>query len=67
MTPQTPKKARATQVASTVLFALLMIGKKDPRTADGARITVAQVFVGALIGFVVLIAGLIVLVNLIAK
>ena len=67
MTPETPKKATLRQVASTVLFALLMIGKKEPRAADGAPVTITQIFVGALIGFVLLIAGLVALVNLIAK
>jgi hypothetical protein len=67
MTPQTPRKATLRQVASTVLFALLMIGKKEPRAADGAPVTIAQVFVGALIGFILLIAGLVALVNLIAR
>ena len=61
------KKAGLRQVASTVLFALLMIGKKDARAADGATVTIAQIFVGAAIGFVLLIAGLVLLVNLIAK
>jgi hypothetical protein len=63
----TQKKAGLRQVATTVLCALLMIGKKDPRTPDGASVSTAQIFVGALIGFLLLIAGLILLVNLIAK
>jgi ABC-type uncharacterized transport system permease subunit len=67
MTQQTPRKAGLRQVASSVLFALLMIGKKEPRAADGAPVTIAQIFIGALIGFLLLIAGLIALVNLIAK
>ncbi len=67
MNPQTPKKAGFGQVVKTVVFAMLMIGRKDSRTEDGATVTVAQIFIGAIIGFVLLIAGLILLVNLIAK
>jgi hypothetical protein len=67
MSPQTPRKAGFGQVVKTVVFAMLMIGRKDSRTEDGATITVAQIFIGAIIGFVLLIAGLILLVNLIAK
>jgi hypothetical protein len=66
MEPQ-PKKAGPLQVVSTVLFALLMIGKKDSQTRDGAQVTVAQIFIGAAIGFVLLIVGLVLLVNLITK
>jgi K+-transporting ATPase A subunit len=63
----TPKKAAFGQVVKAVLFAILMIGKRDSRTEDGATVTVAQIFIGTAIGFVVLIAGLVLLVNLIAK
>jgi K+-transporting ATPase A subunit len=66
LTPE-PKKAGFGQVVKAVLFALLMIGKKDGRTEDGATVTVAQIFVGAIIGFIVLIVALILLVNLIAR
>ncbi|HWA38828.1 MAG TPA: DUF2970 domain-containing protein [Burkholderiales bacterium] len=62
-----PRKAGLGQVVKTVLFAILMIGKKDPRGEDGATVSVAQVFVGAIIGFLVLIAALILLVNFIVK
>jgi ABC-type uncharacterized transport system permease subunit len=66
LTPE-PKRAGIGQVVKAVLFALLMIGKKDARTEDGATVTVAQIFVGAIIGFIVLIVALILLVNLIAR
>ena len=63
----TGKKAGIRQVAATIFFALLMIGKKDTWQKDGATVTMGQVVAGAVIGFVVLVGALILLVNFVAK
>ncbi len=57
------KKAGIGQVAATIFFGLLMIGRKDTWQKDGATVSVAQVVVGAFIGLAVLIAILVVLVR----
>ena len=58
------KKASIRQVAATIFFALLMIGRKDTWEKDGATVTLFQVVVGALVGFVVIVALLVLLVRL---
>ena len=60
-------KARLSQVAKTIFFGLLMIGKKRTweEGGDGARMSATQVVVGALVGGVVVIAALIALVRLV--
>jgi len=54
MTPQ--KKADIGQVAATMFFALIAIGRKNTWHKDGATVTFAQVVVGAFAGLLVLIA-----------
>jgi hypothetical protein len=50
-----PKKASIGQVASTMCWALFMVGKKGTWEKDGATITLTQAIVGAVIAlFVVL-------------
>jgi Protein of unknown function (DUF2970) len=57
-----PKKASLRQVITTMLFALIAIGRKDTWHKDGATVSFAQVVVGAFIGLAVLIALLVSLV-----
>jgi hypothetical protein len=60
-------KAGLVQVAKTILFGLLMIGKKRTweEGGDGARMSATQVVVGALVGGAIVIAALIALVRLV--
>jgi hypothetical protein len=58
------KKAGIRQVAATIFFALIAIGKKNTWQKDGATVTLFQVVLGALIGFALLLAVLITLVTL---
>ena len=62
-----PKKASIRQVAATIFFALIAIGKKGTWQKDGATVTMFQIVVGAAIGFVVIVSALILLVHLVAK
>jgi hypothetical protein len=64
MTDEPRKKAGPWQVAVTIFFALLMIGRKDTWEKEGATVTLAQMVVGAIIGAVVVIGGLVLLVRL---
>jgi len=50
------KKADIGQVAATMFFALIAIGRKNTWHKDGATVTFAQVVVGAFAGLLVLIA-----------
>src|SRR4051812_10605533 len=58
--PLRPRKAGLLQVAKTMFFGLLMIGKKETweKGGDGARMTSAQVVGGAVIASIVVIAVL---------
>ena len=58
------KKAGIRQVAATIFFALIAIGKKNTWQKDGATVTLFQVVLGALVGFALLLAVLITLVTL---
>lgn len=63
--PGTPKKkASIRQVATTMFFALIAIGKKDTWHRDGATVTFFQVVVGAFIGLAIILAVLVSLVLL---
>jgi hypothetical protein len=55
------RKAGLLQVAKTMFFVLLMIGRKDSweKGGEAARMTPGQIVAGALIGGIVVIAGLI--------
>lgn len=64
MTEEPRKKAGLWQVAVTIFFALLMIGRKDTWEKEGTTVTLAQMIVGAIIGAVVVIGGLVLLVRL---
>jgi hypothetical protein len=59
------RKAGLLQVAKTLFFGLLMIGKKATweKDGDGARMTPGQIVAGAVIGGVLLVAALLVLVR----
>ena len=61
------RKAGVLQVAKTLFFVLLMIGKKKTweQGGEGARMTPAQIVVGAIIGGIVLIVLLITLVRVV--
>jgi hypothetical protein len=59
-----PRRAGIRQVAATIFFALFAIGKKNTWQKDGATVTLAQVVIGAIIGFAILLAVLITLVTL---
>jgi hypothetical protein len=61
--PAPPRKAGLGQVASTIFFGVLMIGRKDTWQKDGATVTFAQVVVGAFVGLAVLILLLVALVR----
>ena len=64
--PQLPaRKAGLLQVAKTLFFGLLMIGKKATweKGGDGARMTPGQIVVGAVIGGILLVAALLALVR----
>ena len=54
MTPQ--KKADIGQVAATMFFGLIAIGRKNTWHKDGATVSFAQVVVGAFVGLLVLVA-----------
>lgn len=58
------KKASIRQVAATIFFALIAIGKKNTWQKDGATVTLFQVVVGAFVGFLVIVAVLVTLVLL---
>ena len=61
------RKAGVLQVAKILFFVLLMIGKKKTweQGGEGARMTPAQIVVGAIIGGIVLIVLLITLVRVV--
>lgn len=54
MKPQ--KKADIGQVAATMFFALIAIGRENTWHKDGATVSFAQVVVGAFVGLLVLVA-----------
>ncbi len=58
------KKASLGQVATTIFFGLLMVGRKDTWQKDGATVSFAQVVVGAFVGLAAVIALLVALVVL---
>jgi len=62
--PERPaqKKAGIMQVASTMFWALFMIGKRGTWERDGATITMAQAVVGAVVAGIVVILILVSLV-----
>jgi nitrate reductase gamma subunit len=64
MTDRPTRKAGLWQVAVTIFFALLMIGRKDTWEREGATVTMAQMIVGAIVGAVVVIGTLVLLVRL---
>lgn len=49
------KKAGLRQVAATIFFGLLMVGRKDTWHRDGATVAFAQVVVGAFVGLAVVV------------
>ena len=56
------KKASLGQVAATIFFGMLMIGRKGTWHRDGATVTFAQVVVGAFAGLAVVVVVLALLV-----
>ncbi len=57
------------KVAKTMFFGLIMIGSRRTweEGGDGARLTTAQIVVGALVSGVVLVVGLLLLVRLVIR
>lgn len=58
-----PRKAGLRQVAATLFWGLLMIGKKGTWERDGATVTLAQMVVGGLLMGALVIAVLLLLVK----
>ena len=60
-----PRRAGVLQVAKTMFFGLLMIGKRSTweQGGEGARMTPGQIVAGAIIGGIVLIAVLLAIVR----
>ena len=60
-------KASLLQVAKTMFFVLLMVGRKESweKGGDAARMTPGQIVAGAIIGGIVVIAALIGLVKIV--
>jgi len=56
------KKASIGQVAATIFFGLLMVGRKDTWQSERATVSFAQVVVGSFVGLAVVIAILVALV-----
>lgn len=56
------KRAGIGQVAATIFFGLLMVGRKDTWQKEGATVSFAQVVVGSFVGLAVVIAILVALV-----
>lgn len=61
--PPGARKAGARQVMATMVWGLLMIGKKGTWERDGATVTLRQVVMGALIMTIVVIGILLLLVR----
>ena len=61
MEPAPPKKATVGQVASTMFWAMCMIGKKGTWERDGVKITLGQAVVGAVVAGVVVVTVLLTL------
>lgn len=63
MAPATPPpraaKASVAQVAATIFFALIAIGKRNTWEKNGVTVTPLQVAAGALVGLIVVLAGLV--------
>jgi hypothetical protein len=66
---EAPRKPGVLQVAKTLFFVLLMIGKKGTweEGGDAHRMTTGQIVAGAVIGGIVLVAVLIAVVQLALK
>jgi len=61
--PPLAKKAGLRQVAATVFWGLMMVGKKGTWERDGATVTLRQVVLGAAVMTVLVIALLLLLVR----
>ena len=64
---RTGGKASVLQVAKTMFFVLIMVGRKESweKGGDAARITPGQIVAGAIIGGIIVIAALIGLVKIV--
>jgi len=60
---QPAKKAGLRQVAATLFWGLLMIGKKDTWERDGVTVTLAQMVIGGLLMGALVIGVLLLLVK----
>lgn len=63
------RRAGLLQVAKTVFFGLLMVGKKETweKDGDGARMTPGQIVGGAIVGGMVVVAALIAIVRVVLR
>lgn len=61
--PPPAKKAGLAQVAATMFWGILMIGKKGTWEKDGATITPAQAIVGGVVTFAVIVCLLVLIVR----
>ncbi|MEQ1774058.1 MAG: DUF2970 domain-containing protein [Burkholderiales bacterium] len=61
------KKASLRQVAATMFWGMCMIGKKGTWERDGARISLPQVIIGALIAGCVVVALLLLLARFVVR
>ena len=61
------KKASLGQVATTMFWAMCMIGKKGTWERDGVKISLKQAVIGALIAGCVVVSVLIMLVRLVVR
>ena len=62
-----PARASLRQVAATMLWGLLMIGRKGTWERDGAIVSLKQVVIGAIIAGVLVVAALIALAQLVIR
>ena len=62
-----PARASLRQVAATMFWGLLMIGRKGTWERDGAIVSMKQVVVGAIIAGVLVVAALIALAQLVIR
>ena len=62
-----PRKAGLFQVAKTMFFGLFAIGMKGTIEKNGAKVTPAQIVIGAFIGGVVLVILIITVVHFVLK
>ncbi len=61
------KKASLGQVASTLFWALCMIGKRGTWERDGAKITMGQAVIGGVVAGILVVSALVMLARFAAR